>query len=163
MTTTNLLNSAFKGETNIKSALVGKEWESHLDTIARTQQIVPLNIDPPGKFIRGVGFRKPKSKFDRIFIAPGAKAIFCDAKTTGSKSFSCSKINIDQLKALMDVGRNAPAGYIVWFRNGDQIVWFNWQLLYQTVTGPVKHLKPEQGILLGGLLSFRFQPVFDLK
>ncbi len=149
--------------TDIKSALVGGEWESHLDTAARLQNIVPVNLDPPGKFIRGVGFRKPKSKYDRVFVSAGAKAIFCDAKTTHSKSFSCSKINLDQLKALMDVGRNAPAGYIVWFRTGDQVIWFNWQLLYRTVTGPVKHLKPEQGIHLGGLLTFRFQPVFDLR
>jgi len=160
---TNLRNSAFKEGTDIKSALVGKEWEMHLDMIARTQQIVPLNIDPPGKFIPGIGFRKPKSKFDRIFVAPGGKSIFCDAKTTGERSFSCQKINLDQLKALMDVGRNAPAGYLVWFRVGDEVIWFNWQLLYQALVGPVRSLKREQGVHLGSIQVFRFQPIFDLK
>jgi hypothetical protein len=159
---TNSRSLALSERKDIKSALVGAEWESHLDRVARSQQIVPLNLDPPGKWTPH-GFRKPKSKFDRVFVAPGAKSIFCDAKTTGSKSFSCGKIELHQLKALMDVGRNAPAGYLVWFRSGDQVVWFNWQLLYRGVTGPDKSLKPEQGILLGGLLSFRFQPIFDLK
>lgn len=146
----------------MKAVSIGAEWETHLKTIARFQNIVPISLDRPAQW-SPQGYRKQKAQFDFIFLGPNAKVICFDAKTTGLKRFPCDKINPDQLKHLMDAGQNCPSGYLVWFRPVDKIVWFSWQELFRIITGPDRSLVPERGLFLGPFQTFKFQPIFDLR
>ena len=145
----------------MKAALVGKEWETHLTTRARFEGIVPISLDRKASWTPR-GFQKQKAQFDFIFIGRNAKVICFDAKTTGQPRFQIGKINTDQLKHLMDAGQNCPAGYLVWFRRGDKIVWLNWQVLFQAISA-AQAILPENGVVLGGFHSFKLAQIFEMR
>ena len=94
--------------------------------------------------------------FDFMICRAGLAAAI-DVKTTQGKSFTYSSIVPHQLKSLTEVGPHLPAGYVVWFREVDRIVFFDY-LALQSLQ-PRQSLQPENGIFLGSIRDAKIERI----
>lgn len=88
------------------------------------------------------------------------KAVFLDTKTLSTgKTFPYSQITKHQLHALLKLEiEGFPAGYLVWFREIDQIVFFSAKTLSYVKPGEGLDLK--DGILCGSSEGFSVSLLF---
>ena len=90
--------------------------------------------------------------FDFLLAKDGV-AVFCDVKTVEGKSFPHSKINQDQVTTLLSLhSQQMLSGYVIYFRQCRDVVFFDAKKLALTKTG--ESLKPQDGIVLGNLGQF---------
>ncbi len=100
-----------------------------------------------------------KTPFD--FIASKNKTVLLfDAKTVNTVSFSKSACTEHQVKSLYGFELSGlTAGYIVWFRPCDSVVFFKASQLMQLL--PRSSLKVIDGLLLGSRLSLNLEILFN--
>lgn len=98
--------------------------------------------------------------FDFLICRDGLSACV-DTKTTQENTFIYSSIVPHQLRALSAVGNHIAAGYVVWFRTIDRVVFYD-HLTLQRLR-PNTSLKPENGVLLGTVGSGKIERVFKTK
>ena len=92
-----------------------------------------------------------QSPFDFLIARDGLAAVL-DTKTVDAESFKFSDIVEHQLKSLLSVGHSLNAGYLVWFRPLNLVVWYSCFRLAKVQ--PNTSLKPEDGLALGAVEEF---------
>lgn len=126
----------------------GEEFENILKANAYVAGFEVLRI-PDG--CRQVGHNKlirVRSPFDFVFIKSKTEIVFIDAKSTNNKTFSKSAISEDQLHNLSAIEKKGHiAGYIIYFRSTNQIIFFSVAKLKQLA--PRQSLQAVDGTYLG--------------
>lgn len=91
--------------------------------------------------------RRVHTPFDFMLIAEGMTC-FIDAKTIESGNFSYSMLEQHQVHALLKIhDHNVSAGYLVWYRKKNEVIFYRASLLYHLK--PNDSLNPESGINVG--------------
>lgn len=98
-----------------------------------------------------IGVMRIKSPFDFILLSE-KKTLLVDTKSCESKHFARSKINYNQLTHLMRASRFHLAGYVVWFKKSDSVVFFHAKQLNGLRHG--SSLSEAMGVHLGTLMNF---------
>lgn len=137
---------------------LGKGFEHTFSLMARTCGLKVIRVPEAGRWI-GRGSFKPISGLCDFILIKNGLAAFIDTKTTAGDSFSASSVNPDQLEHLVGVGDMCPAGYVVFFRKTDQVVFYSWSDLM--ILTPDSSLKPQHGKLLGSIMKFDPTEIFS--
>lgn len=142
--------------------LAGEYFETSLEYVCSRDQIILVRI-PDGckvrKHGRSLKLVRVKTPFDFI-IAKKNKAIFFDAKSINSKTFPYSCIDSNQLYHLSKLNSEGlKAGYLIRFREIDQIVFFDVQTLAQLK--PRESLNVNMGTSLGSFHEFSLNTLFS--
>lgn len=100
-----------------------------------------------------------QSPFDFCAFSIGRTIVF-DAKTVESDRFTHSAIVPHQLIYLARAARHvASSGYLIWFRDPDQVAWFS--ALKLSRLRPRESLKiSDSSIILGNHMDFSLVPLF---
>ncbi len=114
----------------------GNQFEALFHRAAIRQSIGILRI-PDG--CRRVGLKKlipVKTPADFVLVH-NSKCAFIDTKTQGSGStFPLANINMNQVHAMASmVQHGAIGGYVVWFRNINEVVFFDCEILKNAEEG----------------------------
>ena len=129
-----------------KAKVFGQYFENILSVHCRKQNIRFEQIPSGCKWVG----KKPipvKTPFDFIASKHGRAVVF-DAKTTAGSSFSKSACKEHQIESLFKFELSGlTAGYIVWFREVDSIVFFKASELKQLPSRC--SLKVSDGLFLG--------------
>lgn len=100
-----------------------------------------------------------KSPFDFI-LAKNGRVILCDAKSIDAKNFSKSSCKPHQIDSLYGFEMSGlTAGFIVWLRAVDQVVFFQASKLKDLP--PRCSLKTSDGILLGSVNTLTLEGLLD--
>lgn len=139
-----------------KSRGYGELFEKMLESACNRMGVAFVRIPDGCVMIRTKGGavipRRVKTPFDFVISMQGRSA-FIDCKTIESGNFTHSMITDHQVNSLMTM-ENAQnlAGYVVWYRDVDKIMFFT--------ASSLKHLRPKQsldlndGIFLGRAQTF---------
>lgn len=144
-----------KGRKSTKG--IGNAFENILEIPAKRSGISVVKIPSGVKWVmrRAIPVKTP---FDFMFCRDGV-AVFLDAKSTSSSNFSKSMITDHQLSSLLELERQGfRAGYVVFFRGIDRVVFFSATQLNSLF--PRESLKPGQGMDLGSALTLELLPLF---
>ncbi len=139
----------------------GKNFELFFDGHCRMHGWNIMGAGQSSGFSKGKMFRK-KSLMDRIVtgqINGVPIAGFFDLKSHGQKSFSHSLIKRHQVDTMLgpyEMGHSA--GYIIWFRLVDKVVFINARELANLRSG--QSFGPDSGLILGGIDNFKLEKVF---
>lgn len=100
-----------------------------------------------------------KTPLDCILVKDG-RAIFVDLKSTGINNFSHSMVTPHQVEVLKAIEcEHLSSGYIVWFRESDEVVFFGAGALDRLKVR--ESLSVEDGITLGSIADFKLSEIFD--
>lgn len=140
-----------------KAKVFGQYFEHILSVFCRRQEIKFEQIPSGCKWVG----KKPiptRTPFDFIASKNGRAVVF-DAKTIAGTAFSKSACKEHQIESLFGFQVSGlTAGYIVWFRENDQIVFFK--------ASQLKHLRPRcslkvsDGLLLGTKSALNLEVLF---
>lgn len=148
--------------TSTSNKRLGTAWEHTLHKLAQLNGWVSIKI-PDGCRTIGKGrLIKTKSPFD-FCLAKKGKVIFLDAKTNDHDTFRYSEVNKYQVTYLIALERTAQcaAGYIVYHRNHDKIVFYAAASLWNL--RPESSLSFNDGIDLGSLSNLFLDRVVNLQ
>jgi len=134
---------------------VGKAWETHFKMQCNSQGVAFVQI-PTGAKRTPQGWKLKKSPFDFI-IAKDGEAACLDTKTVGSGNFPRSAINTNQMEKLLAISEGLAAGYLVWFRDTDNIVFFEAMQLVRLKKR--ESLKQTAGLLVGNINNYKIKNV----
>lgn len=100
-----------------------------------------------------------KTPFDFI-LAKNKQSAFIDCKTIESGNFSASMRDNNQVMSLLRMhNQNIPAGYIIWFRDKNLVIFATAEQLAKMV--PRESIKHTDGIILGEHNNFSLQRVLS--
>lgn len=142
----------------------GAGFEARLEFVCHRSGVLATRIPDGCKMIRTkLGAIIPKrvpTPFDFLLTKAGYTACI-DCKTVESGNFSYSMLNEFQVRSLIGIYRSSiSAGYIVWFRAPDKVIFFRASQL--AALEPRESLKHEEGIMLGSSNDFSLYPVLEL-
>jgi penicillin-binding protein-related factor A (putative recombinase) len=164
----NFLKNQFRSSKNINRGLKAKEigdlFEKILMASCLQHRISCVRIPNGTRLFKtksGVVLPKlTKSPFDFIVAKRGLSACI-DTKTIDSGNFSYSMIKLHQVISLINLHDELiPSGYLVWFRDIDQMVFFDAKKLYHLKRR--ESLKPEDGLMLGTKGNFSVEPILSI-
>lgn len=137
----------------------GDEFEDMLKLSAQREGFHVTRM-PNGCETKGYNkIMRVKTPYDFIFIKSRTETFFADAKATAGRTFSHSKIVPHQLEELLKIEqKGGVAGYIVFFRQTSEIVWFSASTLNSISAR--ESLTTSKGVLLGTLFNLRFGVLF---
>lgn len=155
-----LVPSAILSSMHSKEA--GNQFENILTVLCRAEGLLILRIPDACRTVGKNRIIRIKSPFDYI-IRPLHQGDVCsayiDAKTTQSKTYCFSTINRDQMLTLLSMEQaGAVAGFIVWFREIDRLVFYSSSTLWKIVPG--ESLLPEDGLDLGSTMRSNISRIF---
>lgn len=136
----------------------GNQFERIFELEAKRTLIGVQKINSTSTMTKG-GWVFLKSPYDFILAYQGQAAII-DTKTYQSDILNHSALDQDQLRSLenMDI-HGLPAGYVVWFRQSNKVVFFPVQVLLNL--NQEHSLKPEDGELLGSIETMNLRKLFN--
>lgn len=126
-------------------------------TTAQLQGLRIKKVPEAGRWV-GPMFRPINGWTDFMLITQDGKVAFFDAKSSGGDRFPYAQIERNQLDFLRSIGDLVPAGYLVYFRPKNLVVFYNWETLASVV--PKSSLEPGDGLIIGSLSSFRLENIF---
>jgi len=139
----------------------GAEFETMLSRSAEAEGFISIRIADGCRQLGRNKLMRVKTPFDFVLFKSPIETIFVDSKTTNNKTFAYSSITPHQIEILKRLTlKGATAGYIVYFRPFNKVIWFSASLLYELNSG--ESLKPEQGILLGSGFNVTFGNIFRI-
>ena len=146
-----------------KAREAGNSFEDIFRAMAETQGIGVIRI-PNGSTIKrtpqGIKTFPAPSPFDWILGHKG-DAVLIDTKSLDKGTLSFSDLKTHQVKNLAKMeAQGICGGYVVNFRPLDQIVFFNAGLLKSLKRK--QSLKPDDGIILGGIDNFNTSILFQI-
>ena len=133
----------------------GNSFEDFFTKRCTVDKIRAVRIPNAGRKIKtrtGFKVKLAKSPFDFLITHEGRSACV-DTKTTMGKTFAHSMVVTHQLKWLQFTGPSIPSGYVIWFREPNQVVFFDHLILGNLKKG--QSLKPADGVLLGPIENFK--------
>jgi hypothetical protein len=151
---------------NLKRMIAGKvakrlgdQFETLLQNVAVSEGLESVRIPDGCKQLGKNKIKRVKTPFDFVFVKSQTEVIFADAKTSNGQTFAFSELTPHQVEALVNLSKKGVfAGYIVYFRGIDKIVWF--EALKLSALNPRESLKPTDGVLLGSRFNFNFRGIF---
>lgn len=97
--------------------------------------------------------------FDCLVYKNGITA-FLDTKSFNTNNLIFSYLDQNQTKALMNAHeRNIPAGYVVWHRPQNKVVFYKANILISL--RPQDSINSDEGTLLGGVENFNIARIFS--
>lgn len=139
----------------------GKGFEDIFEKSARRQGWAVIRIPNgckngwKGKLIR------VKSPFDFLLAKRGCGNLCIDTKTLFEETFKFSEIREHQVDALLAMEiEGVPAGYLVWFRPINRIIFFHASVLARAQ--PNTSLKPADGIDIGDAWSMKISNILTI-
>lgn len=127
----------------------GTQWELLFQRMAFRENIAIVRIEDG---CRRVGLKKiiPVKQMCDYILSCNNRTAIIDTKTTDAKTFPYSKINPDQVKKMHYLAdQGTIAGYVVWFRELDKIVFYSTRDLLDIQEQ--ESLEPCDGTILGSL------------
>lgn len=101
---------------------LGASWENLFMSVASRQRIACTRIPDGCRQVGQSRVLRVKTPFDWILTYNGRTALL-DTKATASPSFPHSAIESSQMRhLLLQESHGALAGYLIWFRKLDQVV-----------------------------------------
>ena len=155
---------------NRHSKVEGNAWEEIFTRMARHAGYALIRIPDGCRRIPGPGGRPRllavKTPFDFVLakgLGEGAAWVgFFDTKTTSKPSFGFHDITEHQLLSLLDMeANNCTAGYVVYFRGKNRIVFYSAGTLNQVRPG--KPLQPDDGQDLGTIFDMKLDRLRNTK
>lgn len=131
----------------------GDAFELHFQTQVRSRGGIIIPVPAGGRMVKSEKGKKwipKKSPFDFI-VAKNSYAAMVDTKTVESTRFGHSSIDSNQLGWLDYAEGAVAAGYVVWFRTNDAVVWFPARYLKKLKAN--NSLSWDQGLHLGNMCS----------
>lgn len=135
----------------------GKQFESFFESRCRIQNITCVRIPDGCRQLSATRTQRVRTPFDYI-IGFKDQVAFVDLKSFDSDRIVYSQINPHQLQSLSELSKHAMAGYIAFFRQTKQIVFFDVASLKSCKPGG--HISLVNGVLIGDLLRHDFGVVF---
>jgi len=148
--------------------LFGDSWEKIILARARSNGLLAEKNLLSAQYIAGGGVQVSKSDLDFKVFSRAGKVAWFDAKTFATNYFDHSVLlkpkppkdhQITRGLLLMDWGINA--GFLVWFRPMNRIVFYNARQIAKN--GPGTRFLPEMGQSLGSLSEFDLRAILSLK
>lgn len=137
----------------------GNAFEDMFERLLRYQGFLPLKNRLTVRVIGKGKYLPEKSQLDYTIIQRTGEVGFFDCKSYEGDSFRFSQITKHQLdRAIMYNLWLVQAGFIVWFRKINQIVYFS-GVRVKDLEG--HSIGPSNGMILGPLENFIFKKVFD--
>lgn len=97
-----------------------------------------------------------KSELDFKLITQSGRVGFFDCKSFAGEKFTYSMIDPDQMqRAITYVEWNVPAGFVIWFRKYNRVVFFSVATIANK--GPGTSFGPRDGDLLGRYEEFNLK------
>jgi hypothetical protein len=146
-----------RSASGLQAKRLGDYFQRYFETRCKYQKIDCIRIPDGCRQLSAFKTMRVRTPFDYI-IAFDKKVIFVDLKSIADKRFSFSKIERHQLVELTKLGRHAQAGYIVYFRECNEIVFYSYEILGRLQ--PQKSLDLEDGIRLGNVLNADIRSLF---
>jgi penicillin-binding protein-related factor A (putative recombinase) len=142
---------------------VGDRFEAMMSNSCYRSKVVCTRI-PNGAVMRYVKGKvipvAVTSPFDFLLTYQGLTACV-DCKTIDSGNFSYSSLTQHQVNSLMRIFESGvAAGYVVWFRESDNVVFFEAPKL--RALRPRESLKESDGLSLGKFENFNSKLIFSL-
>lgn len=141
----------------------GEFWEMNLFTTSRRQGYEVVQIPSGGRWTKMQGtlkFIPTKTPFDFIIIEKGGKSVFIDSKSYDKNRISRSDLESHQITSLLFLNEhNCTAGYLVYFKPIDKIVYFSAKQLANLNSG--EGLGLDDGLLLGTSFEFDISKLFN--
>lgn len=141
----------------------GQSFEYFFERRCEAESIIFIKIPDGCKRIKqGARLRliPVATPFDCV-ITKDSNAVCLDLKTIQTTNFTYSQIKPHQREALSNVGRSLTAGYLIWFRKIDEVVFFDHKQIAECKSGG--SLKPKEGLLLGTLQDMRVDILMGLQ
>jgi hypothetical protein len=129
--------------------------------MAQAQGLRVRKIPEAGRWIGRGAFRPVAGWCDYMLIDQDGRVAFVDCKSLDSEVITASLINDDQVKFFESVGDLCPAGYVVFFRPANIVVFYDWTLL--RACAPGTSLNRSLGHHLGTLSMFTVPKIYTCK
>lgn len=158
----------FAPRKNVQRGVVAKSmgdlFENILKIACTRESVVYTRIPDGCRMIRTKGGavipKRTTTPFDFLLSHNGLTACI-DCKTIDSGNFSHSMLTPHQVESLIKIyNSKVSAGYLIWYRDTDQIIYFGAIHLYQLK--PRQSLNIEDGIMCGTSKSFSLKAVLEL-
>lgn len=142
---------------------IGAGFENIFQASCNRHQVIVIRIPDGARTYRDPRTGKPqlarvKSPFDFLITAGGQSAVI-DTKTVDSNRIGYAFIDENQMRNLLEAGKSINAGYVVWFRKIDAVVFFS-AFRLRTVF-PGEGLGIEDGLHLGTGGDFNVRKIFE--
>lgn len=140
------INNVIGGRT---AKIMGEQFENILKASFKKHGAAIVQIPSGCKWVTGYKAISVPTPFD-FFACKNGVPIAFDAKTVNKETFSKSEVKAHQVLALHDLeNAGMKAGYLVWFRPCEKVVFFSSLQLIKLL--PRKSLKVDDGICLGSI------------
>ena len=159
------------GKPNHRRRLAGsraKAWGSFFEdafaTKCRFSAMAITRIPDSCRQISAQRMIRVKSPFDWIVSFDG-KSLVIDTKTTMANAFGFSQIDPDQVRELLHHERaHVLAGYVVWLRGVDQVIFVPASLLAAAIGEEGSFKQDSPGVWrLGSSLEFDLRKIFAIR
>ena len=123
----------------------GYEFENELNRVSKYLGSVGIHMHKNHARRTESGIYLEGEPFDYEVISHGK--IYCfDAKECSAKAWNLSNAKLHQLNNLLICHKNgAEAYFLVWFKQSNQIIRFDAELVKQAMIDGKGHLNPEEG------------------
>jgi hypothetical protein len=137
----------------------GKAWEQVIERRARSNGLLILKHELTGRYVGGGGAKLIKSELDFSLLNRDGRLAVFDAKTYDEDHFDYSALlsrkppythQIDRALMYRDWGVNA--GFLVWHRSIDHVVFYSGHTI--AGFGPGTRFRPNMGFGLGNVSDF---------
>lgn len=140
----------------------GSSFEQLFELSCNRSQVLWVRIPNGSKTFKDkagkLKVKNAKSPFDYLCTKDGKTAVL-DCKTLEQGNWSYSAITRHQLDALLSVGNSINAGYLVWYRKRNAVVWLSCFKLRDLRPG--ESLTPDDGLYLGTIENFKIENVLN--
>jgi hypothetical protein len=136
-----------------KNASIGGGFEKIFESAAMHQGFLVCKNHLSAKFKYNGELELIPGELDFKIISKRGGIAFLDMKSFGDREFPFSSLKAHQVqRAGLYNEWNVVAGFIVWFRPIDTVVFYSGHDVQRS--GPGTSFAPEDGMILGGLANF---------
>lgn len=138
----------------------GRVFEELFLRQAQRNGLLAKKNEPPARRIYGGRLQQIKGSLDYMLVNQRGRLGFFDCKSFGVERFVHSALDEDQVETAQLLNDwNVPAGFVVWFRPLDKIVYITGFTV--CARGPGESFGPDDGRWLGGFADFDLKRVLD--
>lgn len=142
-----------------KAKANGEHFENIFQWSARKFGAAVIKIPSGCRWVSGTRAMPVQTPFDFI-VCYNSKAITVDTKTIESGNFTKSMVKIHQVSQMLPIERQKiHAGYVVWFREQNKVVFFKASQLIDLKRWC--SLKIDDGIGVGSAQQINFEVLFN--
>ncbi|RYF52455.1 MAG: hypothetical protein EOO38_00150 [Cytophagaceae bacterium] len=156
------MSAAYKaapGRRVLQNKHVGAHFEKLLVHRAQLCGLLILRNELSFRYQGGGKMLPIRTDLDFRICNKRGQTAFCDAKSFDQDYFTFSQITEHQLRrARIYEAYNVPAGFVVWFKPSQQVLFYAGNVLHQM--GPRSRFTSAHGVSLGHALNFDPRLIF---